>query len=165
MGTPWAVTLNGFFVVFTMPRKGPFWEFFYYDTWSRYTPRIAMTWVLRAGKPDMKPIPFFTKSCPTGAYFATSYSRNVTNTHGWKNLLLIMIHEPTVPGGFDGITVLGACMGIAGRPGAVFPHRQCLLPPPPPPRAPPPPPPPLIIPYCPHPLKTVCVCREVQAST
>lgn len=76
----------------------------------------------------MKPIPFFTKSCPTGAYFATSYSRNVTNTHGWKNLLLIMVREPTVSGGFDGITVLGARMGIAGRLGAVFPHRQCLLP-------------------------------------
>ena len=42
-----------------------------------------------------------------------------------------MVGEPTVSGGFDGISVLGMHTGSAGRQGAVqgmFPHCQRLLP-------------------------------------
>ena len=54
---------------------------------------VLKTWVLRAGQPSMQPS--LQKAAPVGLILLAVTS-NVASTHGRKNRLLVMVHEPTV---------------------------------------------------------------------
>lgn len=91
----WAVILNEFFHYFHRVQFRTLLGAFLVRYLEQVHPHTPIS-VLRAGKPEKQPIPFLRGSCPRGAYSASRYPGDVVKTHGRKNPLPIMVHEPTV---------------------------------------------------------------------